>query len=243
MNQDASPYSILTRPNHLPRGAITAHVTELLREAIVSLQFKPGMVLDKLAICDRLGVSRSPVSEALGRLQGEGLIEIRPQRGSVVSLVSLAAVREYMFIRQALETEAVRTLAPRVTTALIAALDDNLDAQRRAVERDDTMTFYGLDLKFHDLLFDDLQFGRVKSVVDMARVNIDRARRLISSPRRTADTVFEHEPIVAALRARDADAAAEAMHIHIEAVMNEVFAFARHEPDLFADGDTAPIKG
>ena len=86
------PYKFLVNAEAPPRGSITQSVTEQLRHAIVTLALVPGEILDKGAICERLGVSRFPVSEALARLQAEGLVEIMPQRGSMVSRVRIGDV-------------------------------------------------------------------------------------------------------------------------------------------------------
>ena len=122
MKSQTSPYDFLVASATPQRGNVTASVTDSLRQAIVTLELKPGETLDKGAICERLGVSRFPVSEALARLQAEGLVDILPQRGSMVSLVRIADVREYMLIRKALESEAVRVLIGNHTDALIDAL-------------------------------------------------------------------------------------------------------------------------
>ena len=110
MKMEAGPYHFLTAPATPTRGNVTVYVTDALRQAIVTLDLRPGEVIDKGAICERLGVSRFPVSEALARLQAEGLVDILPQRGSTVSLVRIADVLEYMLIRKALEAEAVRVV-------------------------------------------------------------------------------------------------------------------------------------
>src|ERR1700710_3112522 len=106
MTPQTSPYDFLGSPLTAPPGHLTASAPQQLRRAIVTLELRPGEVLDKGAICERLGVSRFPVSEALARLQAEGLVDIQPQRGSTVSLVKLADVREYMLIRKGIESEA-----------------------------------------------------------------------------------------------------------------------------------------
>ena len=108
MKPDADSYHFLQGSALPGRGSITQHVTDVLRHAIVTLAFRPGEVLDKGLICERLGVSRFPVSEALARLPAEGLVDILPQRGTSVSLVRVADVLEHMLIRRAIEAEAVR---------------------------------------------------------------------------------------------------------------------------------------
>jgi DNA-binding GntR family transcriptional regulator len=233
---EAQAYHFLETDGAPARGTVTGAVTDALRQAIVTLKMKPGEVIDKGAVCARLGVSRFPVSEALARLQAEGLVDIQPQRGSVVSLVRIADVREYMMIRRALETEAVRIVAGQRDPELIGRLRANLEMQRQAGDTDRPDDFHRHDLAFHAMLFDALRLPRMKAAVESTRANLDRARRLVLLPRRLADTIAEHERIVEALEAGDAEGAADAMRAHLGAVIDEVTAFAKGNPNLFADG-------
>ena len=231
------PYKFLVNAAAPQRGSVTSSVTEQLRHAIVTLELKPGEILDKGAICERLGVSRFPVSEALARLQSEGLVEIMPQRGSLVSRVRIGDVVEYMLIRRALESEAVRLLVARSSPELLKELEANLNEQARAARHGDRETFHQYDLEFHETLFEALRFPRIKSVIDSARANLDRARLLILDPRRLSNTHAEHKAIADAIAAGDPDRAAAAMRAHIDKVTGELLAFARQTPDLFADSD------
>lgn len=238
MTIPASPYSFLVRPPALTRGSVTADVTNAIRHAIVTLALPPGSTIDKSLICAELGVSRFPVSEALARLQIEGLVDIAPQRGSTVSLVRLADVREYMLIRKGLESEALRVLIGSHDASLVEALHANISAQREAAERDDAETFHQIDVEFHDIIYRSMQLTKVKTIIDSARANLDRARRLIITPRRLALTIAEHQAILDGIVAQDQDQATRAIRAHIDAVMVELFAFARGHPGLFADGAT-----
>jgi DNA-binding GntR family transcriptional regulator len=229
------PYKFLVSAAAPPRGGVTRHVTAQLRRAIVTLALRPGESLDKGLICERLGVSRFPVSEALGRLQREGLVEILPQRGSLVSRVRITDVVEYMLIRRALESEAVRALVMRRPDGLADKLAANLDQQGKAVAAGERERFHQFDLMFHDILFEAMAFERIKAVIEAARANLDRARLLILDPRRLTMTLGEHRAIVEAIGRGDAEGAAEAMRRHIDKVTGELLAFARERPELFAD--------
>src|SRR5690606_7918790 len=110
MRTQTSMYDVLGAAGSLARGSVTIDVTNALRQGIVTLELEPGVMLDKNAICAQLGVSRFPVSEAIARLAEEGLVDIAPQRGSTVSLIRIADVREYMLIRKGIESEALRVL-------------------------------------------------------------------------------------------------------------------------------------
>lgn len=231
----ASTYPFLLPLGITSRGGTTERVQKLLRDAIIEGDLAPGTDIDKQEICERLGVSRFPVSEALGRLQGEGLVEILPQRGTRVTRIRIADVRQNTFIRRALEAETVRVLAHSVDEQLLARLDRNVRYQHSAIAADDRRGFHALDLEFHQILLDTLAFGRVKVAVDAARASLDRVRRLLWSPRRHAVTLAEHEAVVAALRLHDSEAAGHAMEAHLDAVVTELMAFAQQNPGIFED--------
>jgi len=228
-------YDFLENIRAEKRGGATARVVDILRNAIVMHAFEPGAPLDKARLCEKLGVSRFPVSEALARLKAEGLVDIQPQRGTTVSLIRLSDVRENMFLRKALEVEAVKSLARTIDDAVLDRLNDNLAAQKQVATGGDKQDFHGLDLAFHDTLLSALGFPRVKAAAESARLALDRVRLLLSSPLRNARTIEEHGHIVAALTQRDSARAALAMGDHLDQVMQELISFARREPELFTD--------
>jgi len=228
-----SPYPFLPLLNRDKRGGTVAHIHDAIRDAIVRLDIPPGALIDKSALCERLGVSRFPVSEALGRLAEDGFVEILPQRGTRVTRINLADCREAMFIRRALEADAVRLIAVQNNGKLLAAFRDNLASARAAMKTDDRITFHALDLALHDLLLDALGFERVKTTVYAARAKLDRMRLFLCTPQRQASTVREHERIFEALRARDPAAAGRAMEEHLDMVMTELATFSATHPDVF----------
>src|SRR5438105_13967920 len=128
-----SQYPFLAPLAREGRGGTVSRIQDVIRHAIVRLELPPGAIIDKAALCARLGVSRFPVSEALGRLAAEGFVEVLPQRGTRVARIDLADCRQAMFIRRALEAEAMRAIAPRADGALLAALDRNLRDQGTAL--------------------------------------------------------------------------------------------------------------
>jgi len=229
-----SPYAFLTALPRQGRGGTVQRVQEVIREAIVRLELPPGTAIDKAALCARLGVSRFPVSEALGRLAAEGFVEILPQRGTRVARIDLGDCRQAMFIRRALEAEAVRSIAPRADATLLSALDRNLRDQESALGSDHGGLFHALDLELHELLLGFLGYERVRHAVDSARGSLDRARLFMCTPARQLSTFAEHKAIVAALKKRDPDAAAAAMTDHLDAVMTELIDFADRNPNAVA---------
>lgn len=235
-----------TAANGLERapGGATERVVDALREAIVTLEIAPGTSLDKAALTARFGVSRFPIAAAFNRLKAEGLIEIRPQSGSIVSLIRLTDARENMFLRRALEGETVAMLAARSDPELLVEVERNLRYQNAAVQADDRQGFHRLDLEFHDLLISAVGYPRMRATVEHARLALDRVRRLLFTPRRHAASYAEHKAIFEAVRDGKPELARAAMADHIDSVMSELEAFSVSNPGVFADrSGTAATAG
>jgi DNA-binding GntR family transcriptional regulator len=226
-------YSFLQPLERTGRGTTTERVYGALRDAIVHRQLRPGEFVDKNLVCERLGVSRFPVSEALGRLSAQGFVEVLPQRGTRVSRISLKDVRQNLLIRRALEAETVRELARRTSPAL-ARLDANIAAQRAALTAGDDTAYYNLDVEFHAILQQELGYPYVTATIDAARAGLDRVRRMLGKLHRMELTFEEHAAIVEAIRAGNSEGAADAMRRHLDNVDVLLASFASDNPDLFS---------
>ncbi len=226
-------YAFLPPLEPEPRGRTTERVARILRRAVVEMNFLPGEFIDKMALCQRLGVSRFPISEALSQLAAEGLVEILPQRGTRVARVRLSEVREAMMIRRALEAAVAEEAAARLSGGAIERMRSNLAHQQAAAENNDRLDFHRLDVAFHEELVGDLGLSRVGAAIDGSRAVIDRMRRLLASPRRLAATLGEHRALLDAISARDAVTARDAMENHLDAVRSELERFHADHPDAF----------
>jgi GntR family transcriptional regulator, rspAB operon transcriptional repressor len=238
MNNTALSSDFINPVRKGTRGGAGSHVYSVLREAIVSLELKPGQILDKQLLAERFGVSRAPVYDAFTRLQAEALVDVVPQRGTTVSLIKISDARENMFLRRAIEVEAVRAITRNFGANNLEALKRNLRYQTAAAANNDHLGFHRFDLEFHAVLFEALGFERVKAFAETARLGLDRVRRLLNSRRRQEVTLQEHQVIVDAIAERNSNAAANAMGVHLDAVMRELETFAAANPELFADLQT-----
>ena len=210
-------------------------VYDELKEAILAGRVEPGELIDKSALCERLGVSRFPVSAAVSRLAFENLVVIEPQHGSFVARISAADVRERMFIRRALEREIAAEAARRLPHEGLEALEENLTRGRKAVEAGDRMSFYGLDVSFHQALTTHLGLPRSAEILDSVRAHLERVRRMLMLPAgRIRQTLAEHAAIVAAIAASDAAAAQAAMERHLTETAGQFESFARERPELIS---------
>jgi DNA-binding GntR family transcriptional regulator len=213
--------------------ALAEDVRAFLREAIVTLRYPPGMVIDKNRICDELGVSKFPVTDALSRLQDEGLVDVRARSGTVVSRIKIEDVKQAAFIRASLEIEVVRHLAPSATPQLIQHLERSLQYQSTAITHDDKAGFHEFDLEFHAIILGEFGYPRVQQAISTWRGTLDRARRLNAPDRRQGVILEEHRRIKEALAARDGEAAATAMREHLNAGFNALSNFMLADPDTF----------
>jgi DNA-binding GntR family transcriptional regulator len=206
-----------------------------LKEAILSGALDPGCPIDKAGLCEKLGVSRFPVSAAVSRLAYDQLVDVAPQHGSFVSRISLTDVRERLFIRSALEGEIAAEAARRMTRENRSALLANLREAAAATEADDRGAFYALDVMFHQIMTTSLGLMRAGEVLDGLRVHLERARRLLMSPPgRLRDVLREHGAIVKAVEAGDPPAAREAMKRHIDMTGALLEMVSHQRPHIFS---------
>jgi DNA-binding GntR family transcriptional regulator len=223
----------LTAIDDLP-GSLAQRVYQSLQEAIMSLRFPPGSLIRKGAICDELGVSRSPVSEAIARLASEGLVDVIPQSGTRVARFSIEDIREAAFMREALEVAAVEKVARDHTADQYAKLARNVRLQAMLVEDNDTAGFYLADEEFHALLMEFTGFPGVASAVATISLKLKRPRMLLlPEPGRSADAVREHLAIVEAIRDRNPDEARSAMRYHLSQLVSRFDPLESDHPEFF----------
>jgi DNA-binding GntR family transcriptional regulator len=194
-----------------------------LRRRIRELVLPPGAPLRKEEIALSLGVSRAPVSEAIARLADEGLVDVFPQHGSFVAPIRASEVRESLFIRTALETEAMRRVTAKANARLFRALDDNISDQTRALAANDLARFYDLDEALHATIFGAVESPRASRLLDAARAPLDRVRRLaLPEQERPQQTLAEHRRLVDAIHSGDGELAVAAMRAHLAMVARSV---------------------
>lgn len=231
---EASSGALPLRPLSAFPGSLAARVHLSVREAILSLALRPGARLGKAEVCAALGVSRSPVSEAFARLQGETLVEIVPQAGTFVARLSMDGIREGAFLREALELAAVEAVAGRVTGEEMQALRRSLRLQEAMAADGDMAGFHAADAEMHEGILLLTGHRRLPALSRTAWVHVDRARRLLLPvPGRLAETVEEHRAILEALERRDPEGARVATRHHLRQLLRRIEPLARERPDLF----------
>ncbi len=215
-------------------GSLGQRVYQALRMAILSLRYRPGEILRKPEICAALGVSRSPVSDAVARLAVEGLVDVIPQAGTFVARFSMPDIREGAFLREAIEVAAIERVAAHITDDQLMQLRRNITVQAALLTDGDTAGFYAQDGLMHELLLSFTGFRKLAQVSDTAWLHVHRARQLVLPvPGRVAATLDEHRAILAALEARDPDGARVAVQYHLRQLITYLEPLERDRPDLF----------
>jgi GntR family transcriptional regulator, rspAB operon transcriptional repressor len=213
----------LTPTSSLPDQSKAERVYHELRRRIRELILPPGAPLRKEEIAMEMGVSRAPVSEAITRLADEALVDIFPQHGSFVAPIRAEDVRESLFIRTALEVEAIRRVTLTADAKLMATLEQNLAAQVAALEAGDLALFYDLDEALHAAIFSAMKAPRALRLLDAARAPLDRPRRIgLPEVGRPEATLAEHRRMVDAIASGDPEFAGAAMRAHLSMVARSV---------------------
>lgn len=223
----------LTDIDALP-GSLAQRVYHVLRGAILDMTFPPGEIIRKTALCEQLGVSRSPVSDAIARLASEGLLDVVPQSGTRVSRLSMEEIREETFLREAIEVAAAMRVAKIRTEEQLTRLTRNLRLQELLVEDRDFMGLFEADEDFHALTLEFTGFPKAAAVVGTLSLQIKRARiLLLPEEGRAAETVAEHAIILDAFRRGDPDAARKAMSFHLGQLIPRIEPLERRHPEFF----------
>lgn len=205
-------------PAETPRPpSLTERTIEAVRDGIRKGTFLPGELYSVYQLAHRLGVSRSPVREALLRLAETGMVVIEKNRGFRVVLPGARELAEIMAVRIALEVPAAAQAARRSDARDRAALEKEREAMQQAVRDGDEGAFLLHDQRLHGLLLNLAGNTHTIRIIESLR---DATRLVGMSTIRTTrsleDVYAEHLPILAAVEGGDADAAAHAMRSHLE---------------------------
>jgi DNA-binding GntR family transcriptional regulator len=223
----------ITRTNG---GRAGAAVYEALRAAIVATELEPGRQISENEVADMLGVSRTPVREAVARLRDDQLVEVVPQLGTFVSRISVSGVDDAQFLREALECSAVRLAAERADSGDVNTLGALLAGQERARDCEDASEFYVLDDELHSTLCELSGRPIAWTIVARANGHLNRVRRLsLAEPGYLAEMVAEHKAVVDAVGRNQPDAAERALRHHLRMVLSDLPNIRHNHPEYFED--------
>ncbi len=201
------------------RKKLTDWAYEELKRAIVDLQLQPGAALREAALAERLGISKTPIREALAWLEHDGLVETTVFKGAVVTGYSSRDLLEIFELREIIETEAARNAATSLSEESCGQLLALSESSKLALERGSNKRLARLISTFDEILFDSVQNRRIRAIIANLHDHLTRIGHLAETiPGRFELSIQQHDAIIQAILNHDPDAAAATMRLHIESV-------------------------
>lgn len=206
------------------RGSTAAaQVYRVLRAEILSTVRKPGDSINDRDIEAALGVSRTPIREAILRLAAENLVEILPQSGTFVARIPRALLPEAVVIRRTLEELTVRAAAESATKRQVSDLFSNLAWQRECVDDGHHLDFYRADEEFHAAIAAAAGYPSVWPLVLQVKAQVDRYCHLtLPQAGRMTRLLKEHRGIAKGIRDRDPGQAVAALDVHLNGLLADL---------------------
>ena len=232
----AAPHAALPADAKIERGRpIPDQVYALLRRTIVTLRLPPGAAIVEKDITRQLGISRTPVRDAVRLLAEEGLVAIKPQSGTFVAPINQAQLEEGRLIRKALEVEGIRLAATRATQESVDSLYNLIDLQERAAGRGDHVAFIDYDDRFHRQISEMSGHLRLWKVINSVKAQLDRLRLMtIPLPGQNRRVIGQHQAIADALQKHNAERAVRALEHHLDDAYAQLATVMQQHREAFA---------
>ncbi|PIB25134.1 GntR family transcriptional regulator [Amylibacter kogurei] len=226
----------LSTIHHTPTPTVADQVFDELQKHILTLELPPSTKISETEVANKMGVSRQPVREAFKRLAKLGFLEIRPQSGTKISLISEESVLRARFIRIALEVHTCQAACDRLTPDGIKQLRDLIELQRAAVSANDRVTFHKLDDEFHQKICVLADVGYVWDLIRDSKAHMDRIRMLSLNETSQRFALEEHIEIVDAIAAQDTEIVAQVVKKHLSRILTLIEEIKATNHSWFTDG-------
>jgi DNA-binding GntR family transcriptional regulator len=209
---------------------LSQKVYHLLKTEIVKGVLKPGTKLLEVKIAEQLGVSRTPIREALKQLAAEGFVKMIPNQGMMVNKVSIKDIQEVLQIRGVLEGLAARLAAELIKKEEIKILEKYIRQMECYTNKNDFLAFSEIDAKFHELILNVCKNSRLIQIRKNLSDQAHRYRiRSLSVSGRLKHSLKEHQEIVEALKRKDSEQADRLSQKHIENVLTNILIHEKKE--------------
>lgn len=217
----------------LPRETGRNYALRNIKENIVNLDLAPGSQISENELAAEMGLSRTPVREALIELSRVKIIEIHPQKRSTVPLIDYELVEESRFMRNLLECAVVELDCEMATPVDLERLAANIRLQNFYLDSYYANELMTLDNQFHGILFEIARKNQVFALMQNIAIHFDRVRSMALSAVKNTKIVQDHEDILTAIRNKDPKAARELMEIHLNRYKIDVATIREAYPHYF----------
>lgn len=224
---------------HLPNAnsrTVAQQVYSVIRKKIITLEIEPGTAMSEKEIADILEVSRTPVREAFIRLNREGLVNVYPQKGTLVSQISISRAREERFLREALEKPVLELFINHHSPEALQKLSELLEKQRQMIEQGDYKSFMQYDDMFHAVFYAETGKKLCHSIIDNYSIDDNRLRHLSLIINEGIDSinVDQHAQIFDCIAADDPEGAQAMLTKHLRKLFTELEVMTNKYPHYFA---------
>lgn len=208
------------------------YASRVIRDRIISMDLVPGQVISENELSQALGISRTPVREALSDLISIQMIEVMPQRGCRVAMIDYTMIEEARFTRQVLETAILPKVSEYLTPASLLELRQIVAAQALLSEAGEAANdqFMEQDNAFHAKLFEIARMTNTYQMMSVMQIHFDRVRRIALHIRQNRDIVTEHTAILDAIEAGNIELARAGMEQHLSRAVLDRAAIAAAFP-------------
>lgn len=218
-------------------NTILGAVYDELKKSIITLRLAPGTVISTQEIATKLNVSRTPVREAFLRLQSEDLVEIIPQKETIVSRIDLKRVEQERFLRESLEVAAIPYFLKRCTDETLDKLRKNVKMQRILCQSKDYVGFIEKDNEFHQLIFEAADQQLSWNVIVNNNGHYNRIRTLTVQNEATLEgSVAQHEEMIEMIERKQELELCEEFKLHVRKLNEEKTELLQLYADYFSDG-------
>ena len=203
---------------------------------IVHFHYRPRQKVSEKSIAASLNLGRTPVREALIRIEREGLIEVVPQSGTYIATIDMNIAKEGRFVRECIEPQVMMEALAKHSSAQFETLRQNLNAQKKAAKADQTDLFFDLDQKFHQTFYQIADRSQIWDWLQLNNLQLNRFRRLrLKVPGLDWQTLLaQHEQIIAAFSDCNIDDLNYLIHSHLHLVLDEQQRVIERFPNYFS---------
>ena len=216
-----------------PRETGREYALRTLKENIIRLELAPGSMLSENELAAQMGLSRTPVRDALVELSKVDIVEIYPQRGSAIARIDYDLVEEARFMRLVLEKAVVEQVCALAAPADLQRMRHNLRLYQECMDAGDSDAGLETDNNFHRILFQIARKDRVFGLIRNMSIHFDRVRRLSLSTVKDTKVLADHTAIVDAVEAGDAPLAVRLMEEHLTRYQYDAEILRGAYPDYF----------
>ena len=215
-------------------SSVQAAVYNALRNNIMSLLLKPGTVMSTQEVAQKLDVSRTPIREAFIRLQRDGLVDIFPQKETIVSRIDFHKVEQERFVRESLECANIDLFVEKCTRKDIGELELNIERQHSTIKAGDYNLLMPLDNEFHHYMFKVTGQTLAWETIERSASHYARIRMItVWNKDIMTETILQHQKIVSAVQEKNADYAKLTIKAHLHQLENQLNRMMQDYPDYF----------